>query len=314
MMVWCDDPIHKVDSMKNILITGADGQLGRDCQDVLSAGYQVTAVDIGQLDIADARAVKKAVNRFKPDILINCAAFTRVDDCENQFTEAWEANSEGPANLARASAASGTRLVHISTDYVFDGKKPVPEAYTETDAPNPLSVYGSTKLAGEERVLEACADALVLRTAWLYGDGGKNFIRSILGRLVNEPQTRLTIVNDQYGSPTWSRRLALQIERLLKTRARGLYHATAEGYCTWYELAREMCEMTGLSGRIDPCTTADYPTPAVRPQNSILENKRLKSETLNQMADWREDLRGFLSAHGEALFAELGQKSGEGAS
>ena len=296
--------------MKTILITGADGQLGRDCQDVLSADYQVSAVDIEQMDIADARAVKKAVNRFKPDILINCAAFTRVDDCENQFAEAWAANSEGPANLARACAASGARLVHISTDYVFDGKKPAPEAYTETDTPNPLSVYGSTKLAGEERVLEVCEEALVLRTAWLYGYGGKNFIRSILGRVLNEPQTRLTIVNDQYGSPTWSRRLALQIARLLKTRARGIYHATAEGYCTWYELARQMCEIMALPCRIEPCTTADYPTPAARPQNSILENQRLKSEALNEMADWREDLRAFLSAHGEALSAELRQKTG----
>lgn len=295
--------------MTDVLITGADGQLGMDCKSVLGARFRVTGADIDRLDISSESAVDEAVTTLRPDIILNCAAFTQVDACERQYQAAWQANSEGPANLARAAARAGARLVHISTDYVFDGKKPVPEPYTEADRPNPMSVYGSTKLAGEERIMEAGGDYVILRTAWLYGLHGSNFIRTILNKALNEPQARLSVVDDQYGSPTWSRQLAIQIDRLLTTGAHGLYHASAEGYGTWYELAAALLREMGISCRIDPCTTAEYPTPAARPKNSILENRRLKAEGINMMQDWQRALRQFLSEHGRELAASLSGKS-----
>jgi len=297
--------------MMKVLITGADGQLGKDCLAVLSANYRVTAVDIDRLDIASARVVDKAVKTIGPDIIVNCAAFTLVDACESDFDRAWQANSEGPANLAKAAAKTGARLVHISTDYVFDGKKQVPEAYTESDVPSPMSVYGSTKLAGEERIMEAMDDYIILRTAWLYGRHGRNFVRTILDKLLTKPESRLQIVNDQYGSPTWSYRLAMQMNHLLSAGGcTGIYHASSEGYCSWYELAGEICRQMAIPCRIDACTTAQYPTPAARPQNSILENQHLKSEKVNLMTTWQQDLSAFLAAHGRELAAAATQKAG----
>ncbi|MBS3757257.1 MAG: dTDP-4-dehydrorhamnose reductase [Desulfobacterales bacterium] len=289
----------------NVLITGARGQLGQDCAAVLGGRHRVTAVDVDELDIVFAKAVDAAVQSLSPEIIVNCAAFTNVDACESQKDSAWRVNADGPANLAAAAAKTGARLIHISTDYVFDGQKPVPEAYTESDAPHPLSVYGKSKLEGEQRIMEKIDNHVILRTAWLYGLKGKNFIRTILGRVLNEPQNRLKIVNDQYGSPTWSRRLAMQIDRLLTTSACGIYHASSEGYCTWYELATALLKALDLSGRLSPCTTQEYPTPAPRPGNSILENNRLKTANLNVMNNWQADLQEFLGTHGQELTASL---------
>jgi dTDP-4-dehydrorhamnose reductase len=291
--------------MAKILLTGCHGQLGTDCLSVLGAAHDVTGVDIDRLDIASSKAVDRAVRACQPEVIINCAAFTKVDACEDAFEAAWRANSEGPANLAKACARFGARLIHISTDYVFDGKKSVPEPYTESDPPNPLSVYGSTKLAGEERIMEALKDHVILRTAWLYGRGGANFISAILKKAIKEPAATLRIVNDQYGSPTWSYQLAGQIARLLESPARGVYHASAEGYCTWHELAVQVFSKLGISASITPCTTAEYPTPAARPKNSILENARLKKENIHAMADWRDGLSRFFQTHGEELVEHI---------
>ena len=291
--------------MMKILITGARGQLGRDCVSILNEKCAVTAVDIEELDITSAPAVSEAIHSMQPRVIINCAAFTQVDACESQVETAWRVNADGPANLAAAAAKTGARLIHVSTDYVFDGQKPVPQAYIESDATNPLSVYGQSKLAGEERIAASCNDYMIFRTAWLYGANGKNFIRTILGKVLNEPETRLKIVNDQYGSPTWSYELARQIASLLTSSATGIYHASAEGYCTWYDLSLALLQALDLTGRITACTTAEYPTPAVRPQNSILDNHRLKSENRNVMAHWHDGLKEFIKIHGQQLMAEL---------
>ena len=293
----------------NILITGAKGQLGQDCLKLLGNKFVVTAVDIEELDIASAKAVDTAVESINPEVIINCAAFTQVDACETQVETAWQVNADGPANLAAAAKKSGARLIHISTDYVFDGRKPVPEAYAESDATNPLSVYGKSKLAGEQRIKAACDNYIILRTAWLYGLNGKNFIRTILAKVLTEPQTRLKIVNDQYGSPTWSYQLAMQIDRLLTTPAVGIYHASAEGYCTWHELATRLLKECGLPSDITACSTAEFPTPAVRPRNSILDNQRLKSEDCNVMDNWQGGLNKFIKTHGQQLMADLKQNA-----
>ena len=291
--------------MMKMLITGAQGQLGRDCVDVLGEKYAVTAVDVEEMDIAAGASVNDFIQSLQPQVIVNCAAFTQVDACETQAEAAWRVNADGPANLAAAAQKTGARLIHISTDYVFDGQKPVPQAYIESDATHPLSVYGKSKLAGEERITASCDNYIILRTAWLYGANGKNFIRTILGKILNEPDTRLKIVNDQYGSPTWSYQLALQIDRLLTTSATGIYHASAEGYCTWYDLAVALLKEFDLTGHITACPTAAYPTPAVRPQNSILDNYRLKLENRNVMEHWQSALKAFIKTHGRQLRAEL---------
>lgn len=295
--------------MQKILITGAKGQLGRDCASVLGDKWAVTAVDIEELDIRSTEGVNDVIGALHPQVILNCAAFTQVDACESQVETAWRVNADGPENLAAAAAKTGARLIHISTDYVFDGQKPVPEAYTESDSPNPLSVYGQSKLAGEERITEGCDNYVILRTAWLYGAVGKNFIRTILGRVLNAPQTRLKIVNDQYGSPTWSYQLAMQIDRLLTSAATGIYHASAGGYCTWYDLAMELLKQLDLSAQITACPTSAYPTPAVRPRNSILDNYRLKAENRNVMAHWQDGFKQFIQTHGRQLRAELKQSA-----
>lgn len=287
-----------------ILITGANGQLGKDCQGVLAENHALTCVDIEDLDITRRDAVAKVMQTLRPDTVINCAAFTQVDRCETEKDLAWAVNVTGAENLARAAAAGGARLIHISTDYVFDGKKSYPDAYHEDDPPHPISQYGMTKREGELAVMRAADNHLILRTAWLYGFHGANFVKTIVRKALAAPGTPLKIVNDQFGSPTWSRTLARQIAALLATPARGLYHASAEGACTWYAFARYFLEKLGIPHAVIPCATAAYPTPAARPACSILENRRLNTEHCNHMNHWQTDLDEFLARHGNDLLAQ----------
>jgi len=291
----------------NILITGGNGQLGHDCAQVLSGSHAVTCIDIEGMDITDSASVTKVAGRIRPGVIINCAAFTQVDACETQTETAFRVNVTGPENLAKWASANGARLVHISTDYVFDGKKTPPETYVETDQTAPLSGYGKTKLAGEQAVAAATDEFIILRTAWLYGINGHNFLKTILKKTLLEPERRLTIVDDQYGSPTWSYRLALQIEHLLQHDAEGIFHATAEGYCTWYGLTRYFLGKLNVPCNISPCTTADYPLPAPRPGCAILENRRLKDLNLNIMEPWQQDIDLFVEQFGPQLMAECGK-------
>ena len=292
-----------------ILITGNRGQLGRDAMEVFGAVHPVRGVDIDELDIADPRAVDALLEEFRPRQILNCAAFTQVDACESRRREAWTANAEGPRNLARAAAACGARLVHISTDYVFDGRRPPPEPYRESDPPNPDSEYGRSKLAGEQAVLAAEGPGTVVRTAWLYGAAGGNFLKTMLRLALADPHRVIRVVDDQYGCPTWSRRLALQLLRLMEGDGRGVYHATGEGHCTWYELARHFLERIDVPHRLEPCTTAEYPTPARRPANSILENGRLKAEGIHLMEPWQADVDAFVDRWGRQILEEAGSKS-----
>ena len=289
----------------NILITGGRGQLGLDLTAALSESHTVTAVDLPELNITDESAVAGLLGRLAPQVVVNCAAFTRVDDCEHQSEAAWLANATGPRILARALAPSRARLIQISTDYVFDGQRRVPEPYTESDAPRPLSQYGRSKLAGEQAVLDASADNAVVRTAWLYGAGGPNFLKTMLRLALDPDRSEIRVVNDQFGSPTWSWRLARQIGRLVESGGSGIYHATAEGYGSWYDLARHFLGCMDVPCRLVPCTSAEYPTPARRPANSILDNRRLRSEGIWLMQPWRDDVARFAREHGERLRAEV---------
>jgi len=271
----------------------------------MTQSHEVVSTDLEELDITDLSAVDGMIRRATPDVVINCAAYTRVDECETKQDVARKVNVDGPRHLALAVEEQGGRLIHISTDYVFDGTKKVPEPYVEKDAPHPVSFYGKTKLEGELAVREIAKGHIIVRTAWLYGHHGPNFLKTMLRLTLRSPHKEIKVVNDQFGSPTWSYRLALQVARLMEANGRGTYHATSEGHCTWYELAIYFLEKMGISHHVVPCTSADYPTPASRPKNSILENRHLKEEGQNLMMDWKEDLDQFVSLHREDLLQEV---------
>lgn len=289
----------------NILITGARGQLGQDCNRVLAARHHLHALSSRQLDISDREQVSRCLEALRPDIVINCAAYTAVDGCETDRENCWRTNGDGPGIVAGACARTGARMIHISTDYVFDGAKPVPEPYQETDPVHPISEYGASKEAGERQVREKLDNHLIVRTSWLYGINGGNFLKTMLRLAVNDPKRTIRVVNDQHGSVTWTYRLARQIEALLDTSLTGTVHATAEGSCTWYEAARHFLQTMQVPCEMEPCTTAEYPTPARRPRNSILENSRLKKEGVNLMVSWQEDVVKFAARYREQLLAEV---------
>lgn len=238
--------------------------------------------------------------------MINCAAYTAVDNCEKEPEQCLAVNGLGPEILARETVDIKARLFHVSTDYVFSGDKPVPEAHKEDEPVNPISQYGKSKLAGEEAVRRLNPEHLIIRTAWLYGIGGKNFLKTMLRLAVADPRRTIRVVNDQFGSPTWTYRLALQINELLSADLRGTIHATAENHCTWYEAADKFLTAMDTAYSLAPCTTEEYPTPARRPANSILENSRLKEHGLNVMRPWDEDVELFARRFHDELLAETG--------
>lgn len=287
-----------------ILLTGAKGQLGQDCARVLGTEHTVYAFGSRELDIADENQVRERMAMVRPEVVINCAAYTAVDASENNQELCWRVNAQGPAFLAAACARHAARLLHVSTDYVFAGDKPVPHPYTEDDPVAPLSQYGKSKLAGEEAVRAQAPDHLIIRTAWLYGIGGRNFLKTMLRLALSNPDRTIRVVNDQYGSLTWTHRLARQIKELLPGGLNGIIHATAEGHGTWYDGARLFLTAMEVPFSLEPCTTADYPTPARRPGNSILENSVLKANGLNRMVPWDEDVQAFARQYRAELLAE----------
>lgn len=288
-----------------ILIFGGNGQLGTDCSQVLKESHEVLALDLEDLDICNLVDVDGIIQNIKPDVVLNCAAYTNVDECETNKDLAWKVNVEGPRNLAITARKSGLYLVHISTDYVFDGKKKVPQPYTEDDITGPVSYYGITKLEGEKAIRQTTDNHMILRTAWLYGIHGRNFLKTILRLALNNPQKEIRVVNDQFGSPTWSYSLAVQIQKLIEVKANGVCHATSEGYCTWYELATCFLGRMGVSHAIVACATKEYLTPAIRPANSILENERLKEMGAHLMKNWKSDLDQFVYRYKERLINEV---------
>ncbi len=287
-----------------IVIVGANGQLGRDSLEILGKEHTVWASDAAEVDITNQNQVQALFQRHQPEVVINCAAFTAVDACESNVEASMAVNARGPELLALSCREHGSRLIQVSTDYVFDGSRPAPQPYLEGDSASPTSMYGKSKLAGEEAVQAVLDNHLIIRTAWLYGIGNKNFLKTMLRLAISDPKRIIKVVNDQHGSLTWSWRLALQIERLLSTDLTGILHATAEGHSTWYEGARYFLDCMQVPYSMAPCTTAEYPTPAKRPANSILENSRLKEAGCNLMIDWKEDVRLFAERYHDELMAE----------
>lgn len=285
--------------MKRIMITGASGQLGLALYRILKerSQYQLLRTDasasgdgqVEALDITQEEAVSSYINGAKPDIIINCAAFTAVDLCESEQDKAYHINAVGPKNLAIMAEKTGAKLIHVSTDYVFDGQGSVP--YIEEDSPNPMSVYGRTKQAGDDFVREYCKKYFILRTAWVFGEG-KNFVKTML-RLA-ENNSKIRVVSDQFGTPTSALELARVIVYLMETESYGVYHATCEGSTNWYEFALSIFEYAGKEVEVEAITTAEYPTPAKRPMYSILDNKALRERHNYRMKEWREALREYM--------------------
>ena len=273
-----------------ILVTGAGGQLGSELIDVL-AQDEVHGLDHGALDISDREAVFAAVDRVRPSWIINAAAFNEVDAAEGAPEQAFQVNASGAGYLAEAAVRAGAEMVHISTDYVFDGRKGAP--YTELDHANPLSAYGRSKYEGELQVLNSQASACVVRTAWLYGRYGKNFVKAILAAA--EGGGPLKVVADQVGSPTWTRHLARAISDLIRTPARGLFHVANSGACSRFEFAQAI-----VDGRVDvlPITSSEARRPAPRPANSALVSDRWTAAGLRPLPDWRMALAEFLREQG----------------
>ncbi len=287
-----------------ILLLGGDGQLGKDCQKVLSTDHELIIPTEKELDLCVKGDVYASVARIQPDVVLNCAAFTAVDACEERLELSMQVNGDAPRFLAEATKKNDARLIHISTDYVFSGKKQIPQAYTEEDSVDPLSQYGRSKLAGEAGIQEMCSNYLILRTAWLYSAHGPNFLKTMLRLAVNDPQRQLKVVNDQYGSLTWSHTLALQIQLLIGKDLRGIIHTTADGYSTWYEAACYFLDRMNVEHNIIPCATKEYPTPARRPANSILSNTRLDKANLSTFTHWQKDIDTLVQKHRQDLLKE----------
>jgi dTDP-4-dehydrorhamnose reductase len=268
-----------------VLITGAGGQLGRELAEVLPArGHDTVALDRRALDVSDAGAVADAVDEHAPDLVANAAAFTSVDRCEEERDLAYGINALGPRNLAQACERRGCDLLHVSTNYVFDGEEDRP--YEPFDPPRPLGVYGRTKLAGEEHVMRLTNRWYVVRTAGVYG-AGHNFVRTML-RVAGE-RDRLQVKDDEFVSPTNARDLAVGIAGVVEDGDYGLYHLTNAGSCSWYEFAREIFRLSGVGVEVVPVSSSEYPMPAPRPANGVLS-----SMGSPELRHWREALAEYL--------------------
>jgi dTDP-4-dehydrorhamnose reductase len=273
------------------MVVGAGGMLGQDVVAALRRDLElVVHLTRRDLDITDRSAVAATVRKHNPEVLVNCAAWTAVDEAETHEDEALRVNGTGTANLAAVCAAQGTRLVHISTDYVFGGDARRP--YSERDAPDPRTAYGRTKLAGEQAVLELLPESgYVVRTAWLYGAGGPNFVRTMM-RLERQRPT-VDVVDDQHGQPTWTVDLAGRIAALVRARApAGIYHATSSGETTWFGLAREVFLLLGADpSRVKATTSGAYLRAAPRPAYSVLGHEAWAGVGIDPIGDWTRSLR-----------------------
>lgn len=285
-----------------VLMTGANGQLGTDLCLFLRNAEEVVPLTHAELEIADMNSVKDALNEYCPDVVINTAAYVRVDDCESEPDKAFLTNAIGARNVAVAAQAVGAKLVQISTDYVFGGEGELRTApYTEFDAPVPLNTYGTSKRAAEELVRHLCLRHFVIRTSALFGTAGSsgkggNFVETML-RLAQE-QAELTVVCDQVFSPTYTGDLARKIAQLTCTEYYGVFHITNRGSCSWYEFAREILTLAGSNTRVVPITSDQYPQKAKRPHYSVLDNYHLRLLGMDDARPWQEALRDYMIRKG----------------
>ena len=285
--------------MRKILVIGAKGMLGRDLVETLRSSFpkdEITGWDLEEIDIQEERDTITRIRNLEPGVIVHLAAYTDVDGCELNEKKAFAVNAEGTKHVALGAATCGAKVVTLSTDYVFDGKKGSP--YLEEDPPNPLNVYGRSKWKGEQYVQELVKDALIVRTQWLYGKHGKNFVASIL-RQAREKDV-LSVVNDQVGSPTYTLDLSQAIALLIEGKARGIFHVANSDSCTWYHYARTILKLSGIEGvKVVPISSKELAYPAVRPAYSVLDTEKLKRETGLTLRPWAEALKDYLSSDSE---------------
>lgn len=282
------------------LVIGADGQLGTDLCIALK-DFNVIPLTHNDIEIADLNSVKKALNKYEPDVIINTAAYMRVDDCETNPDKAFLINALGARNVAVIAQELEAKLVYISTDYVLGGEaEPRTVPYTEFDTPTPANVYGRSKLAGENLVQHLCTKHFIIRTAGLFGFAGtskeKNFVETIL-RLAQE-RDELRVINDQVFSPTYTKDLVKKIVQLIDTEYYWIFHITNKGICTWYELAKEISRLAGLKIPVTPITSDQYPQEAKRPRFSALDNYHLRLLGMDDMRTWQEAVRDYMIGKG----------------
>lgn len=287
--------------MSNILVTGANGQLGREIQELSSTYHDntFTFTDRTQLDITSKEAIKTIVEKESIDVIINCAAYTAVDKAETDEENADKINHQATKNLAEIAKEKNLKLIHISTDYVFDGKNYKP--YEEDDQTNPNSIYGKTKLSGEQSIQEISPkDTIMIRTSWVYSSYGANFVKTMLN--LGKTKEKLTVINDQVGTPTYAKDLAkaiLDIIPQIDNDKPEIYHYSNEGVLSWYDFAKEIMKMAKLQCKIDPIATKDYPTPATRPHFSLLNKAKIKQRYQVKVPFWKDSLYECLVKMGE---------------
>ncbi len=282
--------------MANILVTGANGQLGSELKKrSFSALDEVYFTDVADLDITDYNAVERFLKDNEIDTIINCAAYTSVEGAEDESEQATRINAEAVNNLAKAAWKEDCLLIHISTDYVFDGKSTTP--YTEKDKPCPGNVYGKTKLAGEQLILKSGCFHIIIRTSWLYSGFGHNFVKTML-RLADE-RPEIQVVSDQFGTPTYAADLAGFLVDLMANEERieyqGIYHYSNEGECSWCDFAKEIMRLTGKKCKVVPVSTAEYPVKALRPAYSVLDKTKIKNTFGITIPEWKEALKRMLT-------------------
>lgn len=274
-----------------VLVTGVSGQLGYDVVKVLkSKGHEAVGVDRSELDITDESAISTYVQNLHPEAIIHCAAYTNVDAAETDQEGAYKVNALGTKFLADAAKAVDAKMIYVSTDYVFDGSGTEPY---EVDHPTkPLGVYGETKLAGEKLLQETLDKFYIVRTAWVYGINGNNFVKTMLK--LAQDRKELGVVYDQVGSPTYTVDLAKFLVELVESEKYGVYHASNEGVCSWHEFAVEIFNQAGLDIKVNPLTSDEFPRPAARPKYSVLSKKKIAEQGFTPLRDWKEALQDYL--------------------
>jgi len=279
-----------MESMK-YLVTGGSGQLGHDMLTLLSSlGNEVTAPTRSDLDLSRLIDIPTFVKRERPDWIVHCGAYTKVEKAEDENVECYAVNAQATSFLAKAASMMGVKMLYISTDHIFDGEKP--GEYDVGDVPNPLNYYGMTKLIGEECVRSALDDHLIVRISWVFGSQGENFVDKILE--LGRERSEIKVVCDQRGSPTYTRDLAPLLVEMIQKGKNGTFHATNEGCCSWQEYAEEITSQAGLGARVVPIPTSENPTKARRPLNSTLSKQRLDAEDLPRLPPWRDALIRYL--------------------
>lgn len=275
-----------------ILVTGVKGQLGYDVVKALeSRGYQPVGVDREEMDLMNNNMIQNFIMNLKPEAIIHCAAYTAVDQAEEEVEICYQINAEAVKVIAECAKTLDIPMIYISTDYVFDGTKA--SEYVETDIPNPINVYGASKLKGEQYVQQLLEKFYIVRISWVFGINGNNFIKT-MQRLGNE-QDQLNIIHDQVGSPTYTAHLAPLLVDMIETDQYGIYHATNEGYCSWYEFADEIFKQSQLDVMLHPITTDQYKTKAKRPLNSKMSKQKLSDYGFHRLPTWQEALKNYLN-------------------